>query len=413
MAQYLTFFSVENLYDFLASGIPGTGFENASCDDLRKKAEEKRKKEFNRNDAISTAGQRLCGYCEASFKDTRSKAVYDSYLLHTRTKTLLDKIKSQYNISGKLSEDLSEKFVVDLAEVLKERKLATDVLVAFCEVERIPYTLPRSSSSSVSPSGGSPAGSSPTGGSLPRNSSTESSSSSSSETRSSSTGNSPSSGFPSRSSSTVYVILILAAFILAIIFLAPLMNDDDRYSGTEQTSTQVANPTLQITEKVVKQEDLATIESLNKIASTFYNHGLFAEAEPQYEMALEIAENALAPEDPNIATLLNNLANTLDRQRRYSEAEPLYKRALEIREKVLGSGHPDTALSLNNLADNLDRQRRYSEAEPLYRRALEIREKILGPKEPLTVVTFNNLVSNLNNQGKHSEAEELLERYRK
>jgi hypothetical protein len=56
------------------------------------------------------------------------------------------------------------------------------------------------------------------------------------------------------SSPLIYPILILAAFILAIIFFVPLMNDDGRHSGAGPT--QAAKQTLEITEKMVSDEKL-------------------------------------------------------------------------------------------------------------------------------------------------------------
>jgi tetratricopeptide (TPR) repeat protein len=359
MSQYLTSFSVESLYEFLSDGTPGAGFERSSCDDLRKKAEEKRKKEFYRNDARSTAGQRLCGYCESAFKDETSKAVYDNYLLYTRTKTLLDKVKSQYKISGRLSEELSEKFVADLTEVLKERKLANEVLAAFCEVEKISYTLPRSS---------------------------------------------PEGSFTSDEPFFTATDLDNLAVNLA-------------KQGRDLEAEPLLKKALEIREKELGIEHPMTATSLNNLVACLNVQGKYAEAKKvreRYQKGSSSSDHFTSDSSSNkhldTVTDLNKRADNLDRQGRYFEAEPLYRKALEIREKELGPEHPDTIISLHNLTVCLSRQDRDSEAEPLYKRALEIKEKVFGPEHPETVLSLNNLANNVGSQGRYPEAERLLKR---
>jgi Tfp pilus assembly protein PilF len=446
MAQYLASFSVENLYEFLSDDTPGAGLENASCDDLRNKAEEKRKKEFYRNDARSTAGQRLCGYCQSAFKDERSKAVYDSYLLYSHTKTLLETVKSQYNISGKLSEELSEKFGADLTEVLKERKLALEVLVAFCEVERIPYTLSKSS--------------------LPGRPPAETFSPDRSTSGSSTSDKHSDAGQPLNK-------------------LASDVRRQDKNSEEEPLLRRA----LAIREKVLGPEHLDTAISLDNLAVCVSNQGRDSEAETLFKRVLEIRGKKLGLRHPDTVTVLNNFVSCLNiqgkhseakkireryqkgkspldsspvgssptdssppsnlpsgsssarksptsgssskksqtvsspvesspssdlrRQSRDSEEELLLRRALTIREKVLGPKHLDTATSLDNLAVCVGNQGRHSEAQQLLKRVFEIKDKELGLKHPDTIKSLNNLVLNLRSQGKYSEVTKVLERYQK
>jgi CHAT domain-containing protein len=72
-----------------------------------------------------------------------------------------------------------------------------------------------------------------------------------------------------------------------------------------------------------------------------------------------------------VANSLNNLASLYYNQGKYAEAEPLYQRALRIREKALGLEHPDVAISLNNLAALYYAQAQPEKAEVFFQRGLE------------------------------------------
>jgi tetratricopeptide (TPR) repeat protein len=385
ISPYLKSFSVHNLYDFLTDDTSTWEIENSSSDVLRKKAEDKRKKEFHSNDTRSSFGQRLCAHCELAFKDERSKAVYDDYLMYTRTKALLDKVKRQYNISSRLSEGASDKFVTDLTELLKDRELATTVLVSFCQIERIPYNLQKSSPPPT-----------PTPSPMPTPSPTTTPST------------------PPYKRILPYAILFLTLFILTL-FLVNFPHNDGRYSEAEVSHEKAG----EIEEKGLEPEDPDTVESLNDLgtaasltnrAHDLDDQGKYSEAEQLHKKAGEIEEKGLDPEDLGTAASLTNRAHDLDDQGMYSDAEQLHKRALEITEKVLGPEHPNTALSLNDLANNLDRQGRYSEAEQLHKRALEIAEETLDPQDPDIATLLNSLANNLDRQSRYSETERLYKR---
>lgn len=135
----LAAFNVDNLYDFLYAGTKTQKASSLSCDKLLQKAKEKKKNEFYKHDAISGTGSKLCGQCELVFKDESSKAVYDRYLEYTRRKAILDDAKSIADITGELRPEQWDEYVGQLTQVFKDRKLAEEVLIAFCKVERIPY----------------------------------------------------------------------------------------------------------------------------------------------------------------------------------------------------------------------------------------------------------------------------------
>jgi len=135
----LAAFKVSNLYEFLYIG---TTIKNASslpCDALRQRAAELKKTVYYKNDSVSGTGAKLCAQCEMSFKDDAAKAVYDAYLEYMRRKTILDEAKNIAEISGELQPEQADDFIGRLTQIFRDRKLAEEVLTAFCKVEKIAY----------------------------------------------------------------------------------------------------------------------------------------------------------------------------------------------------------------------------------------------------------------------------------
>jgi tetratricopeptide (TPR) repeat protein len=102
-------------------------------------------------------------------------------------------------------------------------------------------------------------------------------------------------------------------------------------------------------------------QSLNGLASLYFDRGQTAQAAPVFLRVLAIQENAFGSEHPAVATTLNNLAELYRTQGSYGQAEPLYQRALAIWQKTFASDHPDMAMCQNNLAVLYYQQGRYAE----------------------------------------------------
>lgn len=139
MRQMLASFHVENLYDFLYAGTKVKDANSLPCDTLCQRADEKKKNEFYKTDNISGTGAKLCGQCKLAFKDNQTKAVYDNYLEYIKRKSVLDDAKSIAEISGELAQEEFESFIGQLTQIFRDRKLAEDVLTAFCKVEKLAY----------------------------------------------------------------------------------------------------------------------------------------------------------------------------------------------------------------------------------------------------------------------------------
>lgn len=134
----LSTFHADTLYDFLYADTTVQNADKLPCATLLHQVGEK-KKEFNKNDSVSATGQKLCNACGESFMDDRTKTIYDNYLSYKKRKAILDDVKTIAEISGELTAAQVEEFVSNLAKIFRDRKLAEDVLEAFCKIEKIVY----------------------------------------------------------------------------------------------------------------------------------------------------------------------------------------------------------------------------------------------------------------------------------
>ena len=138
MNALLKSFNVSNLYEFLYVGTSIKNPQNLPCDALRQRAKEKKTKEFYKNDSVSGSGSKLCGQCEECFKDDSSKQIYDKYLEYNKRKAILDEVKNSYELVSELTQESYFDFVGQLTEIFKNRKDAENLLIAFCQIEKIP-----------------------------------------------------------------------------------------------------------------------------------------------------------------------------------------------------------------------------------------------------------------------------------
>jgi tetratricopeptide (TPR) repeat protein len=181
-------------------------------------------------------------------------------------------------------------------------------------------------------------------------------------------------------------------------------------AGKFADAVLIAQQALQLSEKTLGPDHLATATLLNNLAELYRSMGDYAKAEPLFQRALKIQEQALGPDEPGTAATLNNLAALYDSMGNYAKAEPLYQRALKISENALGPDHPQTVTALSNLARLYNSMGDYAKAEPIHQRALKNTEKAVGPEHPDTAVVLNNLAGLYVAMGDYAKAEPLYQR---
>jgi tetratricopeptide (TPR) repeat protein len=185
--------------------------------------------------------------------------------------------------------------------------------------------------------------------------------------------------------------------------LAYVLWSQGKYTEAEAMQQQV----LQLREKILGKEHPTTLESMVNLAQVFESQGKYQEAELLQQQALQLLDRVLGKEHPNTLTSMNNLAHVLRSQGKYTEAEAMQRQVLQLRKKIIGKEHPNTLTSMGNLAQVLESQEKYQEAEKIQRQVLQLREKILGKEHPNTLTSMGNLAQVLESQGKYQEAEEM------
>ncbi|UCD75502.1 MAG: serine/threonine protein kinase [Phycisphaerales bacterium] len=185
------------------------------------------------------------------------------------------------------------------------------------------------------------------------------------------------------------------------------IGDTYRLLGEYQAAEPHLEHALQLRERVLGEEHLVTVSSMNSLANLYQVQGRYDKAALLYVKTLETSQRVLGEEHPHTLSFMSNLAHLYANQGRLDEAEQLQVRALDSRTRALGEEHKDTLSSMNNLAILYQRLGRYAEAEHLHVKALDIRKRVLGEDDPETVDSMNNLAIVYFSQGRYDKAEPL------
>lgn len=140
MAELLSSFNVDNLYDFLYQNTTVKNASNLPCGTLVNRAAERKRDDFPKTGSRDGTGSKLCQHCQIIFKDEASKALYDKYLEYIRRKAILDAVKSVAEISRKLVPEQCDESIGQLTQLFRDRTIAEKVFIAFCEIEGISYS---------------------------------------------------------------------------------------------------------------------------------------------------------------------------------------------------------------------------------------------------------------------------------
>ena len=144
------------------------------------------------------------------------------------------------------------------------------------------------------------------------------------------------------------------------------------------------------------------------IGNTYFNLGLWREAEPHLRRAWELAEQVEGPDGEMTLFAQSALGVVLRDLGRVEEAEPVLTDALERTRRTLGPSHGRTIIALNNLAALHKLTRDLDASEPLYREALAAAEGLAEPQPSLLAILRGSLGEVLAMQGKVDEAADLL-----
>jgi tetratricopeptide (TPR) repeat protein len=146
-------------------------------------------------------------------------------------------------------------------------------------------------------------------------------------------------------------------------------------------------------------------QSLNQLATLYYDLGRYSEAEPQLRRAIDTQAKSRKVDPLEHARSQTLMGLLMAVQRRYVESEPYFRKAVALREKSQGPSHADTGDALSNLAWAYHEQGKDDEARPLFERALKILERSKGESHVSVAHVADGLGQILSKQGNVSQAE--------
>ena len=158
------------------------------------------------------------------------------------------------------------------------------------------------------------------------------------------------------------------------------------------------------------QQSSAEYESMQELATQFYQAGQYKQAMQFSEQALALAIKQFGPDHERISMLTYGLGLTAEKAGDDNKAVQYYGQSVSIREKVYGKEAPGIAEALDLYGSALMRLDRVDEAEPVFRRALKLRKDILGFEHAYQAGSTANLGAVAVAKGRYREA---LVMYRK
>ncbi len=180
--------------------------------------------------------------------------------------------------------------------------------------------------------------------------------------------------------------------------------------GLYREAETILRHSLEIRKRLLGEENLDTVESMEGVAWQVQQEGRAREAEDLYRRILDLRLRLQGEEHSDTLKTMSGLAWALRKQGHYPEAETIYRRVYEVRGRVQGEDDPATMLSARDLASCYWIERRYPEAEVLDRATLERQRRVLGDDHPHTLATLHALASVYEGEGRRAGAEELFRR---
>ena len=139
------------------------------------------------------------------------------------------------------------------------------------------------------------------------------------------------------------------------------------------------------------EDEKEYLTSLDAIAATYHDLGLYKEALALHEQVYEQRKCMLGAEHPDTLSAMNNLAATYSELSRYDKALALQEQAYEQCKHILGAEHPDTLRAMNNLAYTYGKLGHLEEALALHEQVFRLRKRIQGAEHPDTLTAMENL----------------------
>ncbi|MBI4473640.1 MAG: serine/threonine protein kinase [Acidobacteria bacterium] len=151
-----------------------------------------------------------------------------------------------------------------------------------------------------------------------------------------------------------------------------------------------------------------TLTSAKALGATYHRQGKYAQAVPVLINVVENYRRVRGEMDRDTLDAQDTLAQLYQDEGNYAQAEPIFSRVLGFSQQILGEEHPDTLRSMSDLARLYLAEGKYAQAEPLLTKALEIQRRVSGEEHPYTLTLVNNLAALYYRQGRYPQAASLF-----
>ncbi|GMI18271.1 hypothetical protein TrLO_g2767 [Triparma laevis f. longispina] len=121
-------------------------------------------------------------------------------------------------------------------------------------------------------------------------------------------------------------------------------------TGTTSESSEKLRDLVKRMERVLGDENVVTLETLNDFGFGLQESGEYEEAIKCYERCLAGRTKVLKEDHKDALGALNNLGTIYGKLENYEKAFEYYEKALKGNEKTLGRNHPETLGTVMNVA---------------------------------------------------------------
>ncbi|KAK4866983.1 hypothetical protein LT330_007724 [Penicillium expansum] len=186
---------------------------------------------------------------------------------------------------------------------------------------------------------------------------------------------------------------------------------DDQLEENKPVTEDQVDEELQEMEKnkrALGPENPSTVESMNKLVSTYWKRDQLEEAVKLLEQVLAIEDTKLGIDHPSTLTNMSNIARSYRSQGNWVEAWKLDTKTFEKKKLTLGPKHLSTLDTMDDIATSYEMLGRYEERELIARQLVDLGEEVLSPTHNSLLRWKTSLVSIYRVQGKLDLAEKLV-----
>jgi serine/threonine-protein kinase len=141
------------------------------------------------------------------------------------------------------------------------------------------------------------------------------------------------------------------------------------------------------------------------LGESYFDLGLYGEAQSHVERALELRRTTLQPDDPAVLNSTFLLGRIEERQAHYAPAETLLRQVLEAYRARRGDNDPETLTAKHGLATNLMMAGKLTEAEKMFAENLDARRRAMPRDDRELVHALAALADVYNAESKYPAAE--------